>query len=164
VIQSIPDAHKLGCHHIATAKGAGSEGTTAASAGFGGELKVWKAGSDGEWALYREVRPDEDKAQKNGDIWALALSADERYLACSSHDGKVRVWDLADMAIIQVYETAASRDGSFTMAVDLSQDGRFTACGHQNGSVYVFNNTTGRLIYSLAGETRPRAFPVPVPY
>jgi superkiller protein 8 len=36
-----------------------------------------------------------------------------------------------------------------------SQDGRFTASGHENGSVYIFNNDTGRLSHSLAGLVHP---------
>lgn len=32
-----------------------------------------------------------------------------------------------------------------------SVDGRFTASGHENGSIYVFNNETGRLLHSLPG-------------
>ena len=36
-----------------------------------------------------------------------------------------------------------------------SVDGRFTASGHQNGSVYLFNNETGRLVHSLPGLIKP---------
>jgi len=36
-----------------------------------------------------------------------------------------------------------------------SADGRFTASGHENGSIYVFNNDTGRLSHSLAGLVQP---------
>lgn len=41
------------------------------------------------------------------------------------------------------------------MCIDLSRDGRFTASGHENGSIYVFNNDTGRLAHSLAGLVKP---------
>jgi superkiller protein 8 len=36
-----------------------------------------------------------------------------------------------------------------------SRDGSFTASGHENGSVYVFNNESGRLAHSLAGLVHP---------
>jgi superkiller protein 8 len=36
-----------------------------------------------------------------------------------------------------------------------SADGKFTASGHENGSIYVFNNDTGRLSHSLAGLVQP---------
>lgn len=32
-----------------------------------------------------------------------------------------------------------------------SADGRFTASGHQSGSIYIFSNDTGRMLYSLSG-------------
>ena len=73
------------------------------------------------------------------------------------------------MPRIREYETK----GSFGLCVDLvsssypayhleallinyqSRDGSFTASGHENGSVYVFNNDTGRLAHSLAGLVHP---------
>lgn len=44
LIQSLDNAHKLGCHHIVT----GAKGTRAISAGFAGELKAWSC-IDGYW-------------------------------------------------------------------------------------------------------------------
>lgn len=82
----------------------------------------------------------------------MALSADENYLACTTHDGKIHVWDLRSKSVVQTYETGGSGNGSFGLSVDLSADGRLTASGHQNGSVYVFNNDAGHLKYSLSGE------------
>lgn len=87
-----------------------------------------------------------------GDVWAVALSADEGYLACTTSDGRIHVWDLAAWEKIQTYETGARGGGSFAMAVDLSVDGRLTASGHESGAVYVFNNDAGRMVYSLSGE------------
>jgi superkiller protein 8 len=110
---------------------------------------------------------------KPGEIWAIAISADGQYLAGSSINGKVNVWSLnkgEGMPKIREYETK----GSFGLCVDLvcshdmlpspgarhtntlqSRDGKFTASGHENGSVYVFNNETGRLSHSLAGLVHP---------
>lgn len=45
--------------------------------------------------------------------------------------------------------------GSFALCVDLSPDGEMTASGHQNGSVYIFSNTTRRLVHSLTGLIKP---------
>ena len=36
-----------------------------------------------------------------------------------------------------------------------SSNGEFTASGHANGSVHLFNNTTGRLAHSLQGLVKP---------
>ncbi|KAH6851087.1 WD40-repeat-containing domain protein [Chaetomium sp. MPI-CAGE-AT-0009] len=159
--QTIPDAHKLGCHHVCTARG--GPGTVAASVGFGGEIKVWacggKASAEGggdaganEWQLQWELPPSKTGG---GDVWAVALSSDEGYLACTTSDGRIHVWDVNGREKIQTYETGARGGGSFAMAVDLSRDGRLTASGHESGGVYVFNNDAGRMVYSLSGLAKP---------
>ncbi|KAK3344269.1 WD40-repeat-containing domain protein [Lasiosphaeria hispida] len=148
--QIIPGAHKLGCHHVVTARD--GVGNTAASVGFGGEIKIWTRKDTG-WELLWEVTPAKSKG---GDVWAIALSSDEGFLACTTSDGRIHVWDVAGREIIQTYETGGGGGaGSFAMAVDLSRDGKLTASGHQNGAVYVFNNDAGRLAYSLSGLSKP---------
>ncbi|KJZ80249.1 hypothetical protein HIM_00099 [Hirsutella minnesotensis 3608] len=150
--QSIPDAHKLGCHHIC----ASANGKVAASAGFGGEVKIWALNQDtGEWHNNGEIPAS---AAKAGEVWALALSEDGAYLAGTTNDGRINVWDISDdkKPKIQEYETGSAGSGSFGMCVDLSRDGRYTASGHQNGAVYIFNNDTGRILYSLPGKSRPQ--------
>ncbi|KAK3320607.1 WD40-repeat-containing domain protein [Cercophora scortea] len=154
--QTITNAHRLGCHHVCTSRG--GVGNVAASVGFGGEIKIWaRQGSEllpqheanGEWELRWEIAPTQTNG---GDVWAVALSADESYLACTTSDGRIHVWDLTARERIQSYETGGSgTGGSFAMAVDLSRDGKLTATGHESGAVYVFNNNSGRLAYSLSG-------------
>lgn len=78
----------------------------------------------------------------------MALSEDGQFLASTTYDGRINVWDLkAGRKKIREYETK----GSFGLCIDISRDGRFTASGHENGGVYVFNNDTGRMLYSLPG-------------
>jgi superkiller protein 8 len=149
--QSISDAHKLGCHHVCASR----NGNFAASAGFGGEVKTWKVDNDtGEWSLSGEIA---GASSKPGEAWALALSEDGSYLATTTNDGRINVWDIVDekKPKIREYETGSAGSGSFGMSVDLSRDGKFTASGHQNGSVYIFNNDTGRVLYSLSGLAKP---------
>lgn len=153
--QSIPDAHKLGCHHVVSSR----TGNVAASAGFGGEVKIWALDKDtGEWSLGGEIS---GPAAKPGEAWGLALSEDGKYLASTTNDGRVNVWNILgeDKPKIREYETGGSGSGSFGMCVDLSRDGKFTASGHQNGSVYIFNNETGRILYALSGKRhRPSVY------
>ncbi|CAG9944255.1 unnamed protein product [Clonostachys rosea f. rosea IK726] len=149
--QSISDAHKLGCHHICTSR----NGRVAASAGFGGEVKIWNLTQEtGEWSSGGEIQ---GSSNKPGEVWALALSDDGTYLATTTYDGRVNVWNLSgeSKAKIQEYETGSPGSGSFGLSVDLSRDGKFTASGHQNGSVYIFNNETGRILFSLSGLAKP---------
>ncbi|KAH8175562.1 WD domain, g-beta repeat domain-containing protein [Sarocladium implicatum] len=147
--QSIPEAHKLGCHHACTSK----DGRVAATAGFGGEIKVWAVNPDtGEW------QPKGDgPATKPGQAWALALSEDGSFLGATTNEGKINVWDVTGekAAKIQEYETGSAGSGSFGMCVDLSRDGKYTASGHQNGAVYIFDNDTGRILFSLPGLAKP---------
>jgi len=155
LIQTIPNAHKLGCHHLVTARH--GLGNVAASVGFGGEIKIWRKKSQGnkeEWELDWEIPPTKSNEDGgvSGDVWAVALSADEGYLAATTSDGRIVVWDLGAREKIQTYETGARGGGSFALCVDLSRDGRLTASGHENGAVYVFNNDAGRMVYSLSGK------------
>ncbi|KAF2794339.1 WD40 repeat-like protein [Melanomma pulvis-pyrius CBS 109.77] len=146
LVQTLDSAHALGIHHLVTAK----ESNRAASAGFEGKVKLWSSDEEGIWTEDGEIV---DK-YKPGDIWAISLSADGLYLASSSINGRVNVWSTAKsegLPKIREYETK----GSFGLCVDLSTDGRFTASGHENGSIYVFNNDTGRLSHSLAGLVHP---------
>ena len=174
IAQVLKDAHMLGCHHLLTSE----SGTRAASVGFGGEVRVWRWGAgrwedDGEveWSE-RKRRKGRGEVHKlfllvAGDlelfvleyvedslimmypqVWAVALSSEGRYLAGTTHDGKISVWDLdAKKQKFREYETK----GSFGMSIDLSSDGRFTASGHEDGSVFIFSNDTSRLLHKLPG-------------
>ena len=86
---------------------------------------------------------DENKA---GEVWAIAISADGQYLASTTYDGRINIWDLSHgRKKINEFHTK----GSFGVCIDLSRDGQFTASGHEDGGVYVFNNETGKMAYSL---------------
>ncbi|KXJ96422.1 WD40-repeat-containing domain protein [Microdochium bolleyi] len=177
LVQSISGAHKLGAHHIAISR----DGKVAASAGFGGEVKIWKVAESGtgDWLAAGELDSGNKTQQEQstsvennaataskkksaGEAWAIALSDNGQFLATTTYDGRINVWDVskstseqASATKIREYETGSAGSGSFGLCVDLSQDGRYTASGHQNGSVYVFNNDTGRLAYSLPGLVKP---------
>lgn len=105
----------------------------------------------GEWTSDGEIT---GPSVKPGEVWALALSEDGSFLASTTHDGRVNVWNVGEetKTKFREYETGSAGSGSFGMCVDLSRDGSYTASGHQNGAVYIFNNSTGRILYSLSGE------------
>ncbi|KAI4679891.1 hypothetical protein J4E81_010296 [Alternaria sp. BMP 2799] len=148
VIQTLDKAHPLGIHHLVTARE--EKARRAASAGFEGKVKIWSQDEEGVWSEDGEI-VDQNKP---GEIWAIALSADGQYLASTSINGKINVWSLnkdEGMPRIREYETK----GSFGLSVDLSRNGTYTASGHENGSIYVFNNETGRLAHSLSGLVHP---------
>lgn len=115
-------------------------------------MKIWALNQDtGEWHSSGELT---GSSAKPGEVWALALSEDGGYLASTTNDGRINVWDILGekKTKIQEYETGSAGSGSFGMCVDLSRDGKYTASGHQSGAVYIFNNDTGRILYSLSGK------------
>ncbi|RAO65294.1 uncharacterized protein BHQ10_001306 [Talaromyces amestolkiae] len=140
--QTIEAAHKIGCHHVVTSR----NGLKAASIGFGGEFKIWN-NNNGEWseesALSNEI--------KEPDTWAICLSEDGRYLAGTTNNGHIKVWDLSNGEQFRDYETK----GAFGACIDMSGDGKYIASGHQNGSIYMFSNETGRMPFSLSGLIKP---------
>jgi superkiller protein 8 len=98
----------LGCHHIAV----NEAGDRAVSVGFAGEAKIWSS-TDGVWKEDGEIS---EVSKKAGELWAVVLSLDGQYLAGTTHDGRINVWDLnAGHAKIREYETK----GSFGMCIDL---------------------------------------------
>ena len=52
-----------------------------------------------------------------GEVWAVALSEDGQYLASTTYDGRVNVWDIisSDRKKIRQYETK----GNYGMSIDL---------------------------------------------
>ena len=128
LVQTLEKVHQLGCHHLTTSR----NGQVAASVGFGGEVKIWRI-QDQQWNESRKIvgasslstwpaRERECEAynivdgNKAGEIWAVALSDDGQYLAATSFDGRINVWDnLADGRKIREFETK----GSFGMSIDL---------------------------------------------
>lgn len=102
-----------------------------------------------EWESDGEIPAQSKKA---GETWALAMNEDGSFLATTSNDGRISVWNVGneEKTKVREYETGSAGSGSFGMCVDISRDGKFTASGHQNGAVYIFDNDTGRILYSLA--------------
>ena len=162
IAQVLRDAHKVGCHHIVTDEA----GTRAVSVGFDGLVRVWKY-EEGKWEDDGEIRNDAPKRARQ--VWAVALSSDGQYLAGTTQDGRVNVWDLNNgKQKIREFETK----GSFGLCVDMvivscfswakealthsqSPDGRFVASGHESGNIYVFSTATSRLLHSLPGLIKP---------
>ncbi|KAK7948724.1 WD40/YVTN repeat-like-containing domain protein [Apiospora aurea] len=152
LVQSISNAHKLGCHHLAVSR----DGKVAASIGFAGELKTWKVSDtgSGDWEPYVDVA---NGGETNGEAWALALSEDGSVLATTTHSGRVNVWLLRDGSsqLAQQFEPGSVVTSAFGMSIDISHDGKYTATGHENGAVYIYNNETGRIVYQLPGLAKP---------
>jgi WD40 repeat protein len=106
------EAHKVGCHHVVTDE----RGSRAVSVGFGGEVLIWTC-QDGAWSKTKGVTFT--------DVWAIALSADGQYLAGTTQNGHIKVWDLgAHEEEIRDHETK----GSFGTCIDLVSTSNTHTC------------------------------------
>ncbi|PWW72438.1 WD40 repeat-like protein [Tuber magnatum] len=140
LVHKFENAHPLGVHHLATNK----DGGFAASAGFDGTINIWDLES---LSLIKQIA----KGRSSGEVWAIALSPAGNFMAATTYNGRVCVYDVFGAGEkVREYETK----GSFGMSVDVSADGRLVASGHENGGVYIFNNETGKIHHSLPGLTR----------
>ncbi|KAK1065601.1 Ski complex subunit Rec14 [Friedmanniomyces endolithicus] len=128
LVQTLEKVHLLGCHHIRTSL----DGRIAASAGFKGELRIWKCSALGHWSSAGEVVAEEKKA---GEHRALALSEDGQYLACTTNDGRIDIYDTRTISAEGAthWVTHFETQGSCGMSVDVSADGSMTASGTRTG-------------------------------
>ncbi|KAG0641622.1 WD40-repeat-containing domain protein [Tuber brumale] len=137
LVHKFENAHPLGVHHLAINK----DGGFAASAGFDGAINIWDLES---LSLVKQIA----KGRSSGEVWAIALSPTGSFMAATTYNGRVCVYDIFGAGEkVREYETK----GSFGMSVDISTDGKLVASGHENGGVYIFNNETGKIHHSLPG-------------
>jgi superkiller protein 8 len=78
-------------------------------------VKIWGYEERSQKWVQKGQVADSDKT---GELWAITLSNDGKYLAASAYDGRVRLWDLQnkegdDWIKFREYETK----GSFGMCV-----------------------------------------------
>ncbi|KAK5937715.1 Ski complex subunit Rec14 [Knufia obscura] len=153
--QVLKNAHPLGCHHIAISR----NHLTLVSVGFGGEAKIWKF-SDGIWKPTGEI----PAAKKAGELWAVALDSEGRFLVGTTYDGRNNVWELTreitnektgeEKVVANKFAEYETR-GGFGLAVDVSPDNSLTATSHPTGNIYIFSSSTTRLTHSLPTQASP---------
>lgn len=83
--QVLESAHPLGTHHIAISRNF----HTLVSVGFGGEAKIW-CFIDGIWKNVGVI----PAVKKAGELWAIALDEEGKFLVGTTYDGRVNVWEL----------------------------------------------------------------------
>lgn len=98
------------------------------SVGFGGEAKVWRF-IDGIWKNVGVI-PAEKKA---GELWAIALDEEGKFLVGTTYDGRVNVWELlsetdeksgSEKVKVNSFANWETR-GGFGLAVDVVSFKRF---------------------------------------
>lgn len=87
-----------------------------------GEIGEEVGGEDVKEQSTSERKKKKGKRLKAGEIWAVALSGEGRFLAGTSYDGRIGVWDLLSQGRKKVreYETK----GSYGLCVDMVRSRR----------------------------------------
>jgi hypothetical protein len=98
--------------------------------------------------IRQAVKPILRVRNSAGEVEALSLSTDGRYLAIVLHDNTARLWDLRS-GLEQV--RLRSPAGSFR-AIRLSDDDRIAATGADDGTVALWDVASGALVKRLAGQ------------
>ncbi|KAK9453948.1 WD40-repeat-containing domain protein [Dipodascopsis uninucleata] len=135
--RTIETDHKIGIHHISSSKETG----LLALCGFDGVISVYNL-EDGK---FRGKLSSEQTAH-----WAVRFSSDGEYLAATTLDGKIHVWNMLEEPFTRCGELETK--GFSGLCIDYSNDGRFIASGHENGGLYIFSTETARMIHSLPGH------------
>ena len=125
LVHMFENAHPLGVHHLATNR----DGGFAASAGFDGTVNIWDLGS---LSLVKQIaslsylraalfvslltRRPMVEGRSSGEVWAVALSPTGSFMAATTYNGRVCVYDVFGTGEkVREYETK----GSFGMSVDI---------------------------------------------
>jgi WD40 repeat protein len=132
--QEIVESHDTGRHSNHWAIAADSSHVVACSAGFGGQVRIFRPGeTEKVW--------DPGLAQ----ITAIAISQDFRHVIVADQLGAVMVHDRATGASW----SAGSDLTSPVVALATSTDGAYVISGEQNGTVHVWRMASGDLVRSM---------------
>ena len=96
-----------------------------------------------------QVPPREFKGH-TADLWGVAFSPDGKYLASSSSDKTIRLWDLATGKTIRIF--SGSRSGLERIA--FSPDGKhIVAAGTTDNTAYLFDVGSAQIVRVFSGHT-----------
>ncbi|KAK9450222.1 WD40-repeat-containing domain protein [Limtongia smithiae] len=140
LVKTLSTEHKLGIHHLC----AHSEAGLLATSGFEGEVAVYSI-SDGT----RLHRFSDSKSA----LWAIRFSPDGDFLAATTLDGRILVWNVSGETAEHCGTLEAKNSAG--LCIDYSNDGLYIATGHEDGGVYLFSTESARLVHSLLGNVHP---------
>jgi WD40 repeat protein len=129
---SVEPLHQVGRDH-------GDQGVRAVAWIPGKPLRVL-AGGDGGWLEVSEAQGGGTRPlpPHKGDVTSVAVSSDGRLGATASRDGKVRLWDLASLEILDEQDLGP---GDHANAVALTERGDLLIAGTQRGLVIAYHAT-----------------------
>lgn len=111
---------------------------------------VVSAGTERTMRLWRIQTPSLSRTYRGygGEIAALDISSDGRYIAAATTDGSIRVWSNSSSRAIRTFKTPQSR----AVAIAFGPD-RLLATAGDDGKVRVWNLRAGRVVRTLAGSS-----------
>ena len=83
-------------------------------------------------------------------VWSLAFSPDSQYLASSSGDKTIKLWEIKNGELLRAFPLAHS-DTIWSIAI--SSDGQTLVSGSGDKTVKIWNLNTGELLRTLVGHT-----------
>jgi serine/threonine protein kinase len=112
-----------------------------ASAGGDRSVRLWRTETESLTRTYRIPA---------GEIAALDIASDGRYLAAALTDGSIRVWSNSSSRAIRIFKAHQSR----AVAIAFGPD-RLLATASDDGRVKVWNLRAARVVRTLSGGTGP---------
>jgi WD40 repeat protein len=97
-----------------------------------------------------ELTPPKELKGATGAITALIVGEKDLVLA-ASEDGKVRSWKVSDGKIVRTFNVPGVR------ALSLSRDGQRLAAGCADGTVRIFDASSGAAVAELRGDLKSKA-------
>ncbi|XP_031554787.1 autophagy-related protein 16-1-like [Actinia tenebrosa] len=80
-----------------------------------------------------------------GKVTSLDLSPDMNQVLASTRDDTVKVIDLRMSQVVSTFSAEGFRLATDWTRACFSPDGQYAICGSQDGGVYIWNNSTGKL-------------------
>jgi WD40 repeat protein/serine/threonine protein kinase len=103
-----------------------------------------------EWRhLMRLCEPDAVRFEHPDQVYAVAASADGRWLASGSHDGITTIWDVPKGTAKHVLPGHRQR----VYGLDVARDNRCLATASSDGTVKVWDAVAGVLLFTFTGHT-----------
>uniref|UniRef100_A0A5S6QZ61 WD_REPEATS_REGION domain-containing protein n=1 Tax=Trichuris muris TaxID=70415 RepID=A0A5S6QZ61_TRIMR len=127
------------CNDIALV---GGSAVTIISGHFDKKLRFWDYRCD---SVIKEI-------ELPARITSLHLSFDERSLLCAVRDDTLQCVDLRQDRIARTYAAENFKIGYDFTRARFSPDGRYCVCGSADGSVYIWDVSSGKLERTLSGS------------
>ncbi|KYC42992.1 hypothetical protein WA1_12875 [Scytonema hofmannii PCC 7110] len=131
------------------------------SVAFSSDGKTLASCSSDRTIIIRRINSDEYFQTTAGEYWIrnIVISPDGLFLASSSDDGKIEIWDIDNNQLksrcplketVGISQTNGTNRNSASPAIAISPDGKFLAGCGQEKNIHLWNLSTGELVHTLS--------------